>query len=441
MFRRPLRTKTLLLILLGFLVLLAGIAYAIPGVRDRIQWRISEIRAEIKYALNPPGEAIFVPEEQALLEEIVQSTLQAMAPTAPPTATQASSTLTPFPTIEPTVTATPIPQFISLEGVRYEHQHNRWNYCSPANLSMALTFWGWDGDRDVVASYLKPDDRDKNVLPWEMEDFVDNQVSGLRALVRSGGEVSLLRRLVAAGFPVVAEKGYYEYDYRGVYGWLGHFQFVTGYDEAKGVLIVQDTYIDDGQNHEFSYAEFIDGWRSFNYLFLVVYPEEREAELLHLMGPWADPAWAFSHALEIAQAEAQQLTSIDEFLAWFNIGASHVGLQQYVDAAYAFDYAFSLYANLGGDSMRPYRLMWYQTGPYWAYYYSGRYQDVVDLANTTLYETISDPVLEESLYWRGLGLEALGDLDGAISDWYAALAIHPGWQPAVYQLQRVGALP
>ncbi len=51
--------------------------------------------------------------------------------------------------------------------------------------------------------------------------------------------------------------------------------------------------------------------------------------------------------------------------------------------------------------MRPYRMMWYQTGPYKAYYYSNRFADVINLADTTLNETISEPVLEESLYWRG----------------------------------------
>ena len=114
---------------------------------------------------------------------------------------------------------------------------------------MALTFWGWDGNRDVVGAYVKPEDKDKNVMPYEMEDFVDTQTTGLKAVVRSGGDIDLIRRMVAAGFPVLTEKGYYEYDYNGKLGWMGHYQFVTGYDDAKGVLIVQDTYR-DGPNHE-----------------------------------------------------------------------------------------------------------------------------------------------------------------------------------------------
>jgi hypothetical protein len=426
---------------LALTAILGGFVLGIPVVRDRVSWQISELRARIKYAINPPGQAIFIPEEQAQLEALVQATLQSLTQIAmlTPTPTNSSATATPTPT--PTITPTPLPPYVYLEGVKYEHQHNRWNYCAPANLSMALTFWGWDGNRDVVGRYVKPSNKDKNVMPWELVDFVETQTEGMAALVRQGGNIDLIKRLVAGGFPIVAEKGYYEYDYQGVLGWLGHFQLVNGYDESKGVLIVQDTYIKDGQDHETTYNEFLDGWRSFNYLFLIVYPRQREAEVLSLLGPWASEEYAFNAALQVAQSEVASLSGVDQFLAAFNIGSSHVGLQQYIDAAYAYDYAFQLYANLPEDWMRPYRILWYQTGPYWAYFYSGRYQDVIDLANTTLYDTISEPVLEESFCWRGLAYQALGNQAQAIADWQKALQLHPGWTPALSQLQNAGALP
>ena len=69
---------------------------------------------------------------------------------------------------------------------------------------MALTYWGWDGNRDVVGKYVKPSDKDKNVMPYEMEDFVETQTSGLAALTRMGGNLELIKRMLAAGFPVVA---------------------------------------------------------------------------------------------------------------------------------------------------------------------------------------------------------------------------------------------
>jgi hypothetical protein len=427
-----------------FLLVGGRFLYDFPPVHERLAWRVDNWRAQIKYALNPPEEAVFLPQDQ--VEKAVQATMQAYQPTATPTLTPTFHPTLPGPT--PTATAsptpaptdTPVPGEVRITGVKYEDQHNRWNYCGPANLSMALTFWGWDGNRDVVGAYVKPEDKDKNVMPYEMEDFVDTQTTGLKAVLRSGGDIDLIRRMVAAGFPVLTEKGYYEYDYNGKLGWMGHYQYVTGYDDAKGVLIVQDTYL-DGPNHETSYADFTDGWRSFNNVFLIVYPQEREADVFALLGSYTDADWAYRHALETAQSEAQTLEGINQFFAWFNIGSSHVGLREYQDAAAAYDQAFQIYAGMSKDEMRPFRMMWYQTGPYWAYYYSGRYQDVQSLADTTLNDTISEPVLEESLYWRGMAKTALGDSSGAISDFRDSLKWHPGFAPSLEQLQQMGVAP
>ena len=84
--------------------------------------------------------------------------------------------------------------------------------------------------------------------------------------------------------------------------------------------------------------------------------------------------------------------------------------------------------------------MWYQSGPYWAYYYTGRYWDLLNLTTQTLY-VMSEPVLEETYYWRGLAKEALGDGTGAIEDLRASLEVHPGFEPALGQLNRLGVAP
>jgi len=434
------RLLFIFLVIFPVLCLLSIAVYNIPAVETRLAPRLDQLRTRIVYALNPPEEAVFIPQEQ---EDQVGNptqtfTLPAPTPTATITPLIEGPTNTPTPSPTPTMTPTPLLDSIILEGVKYEDQHHRWNYCGPANLSMALTFWGWDGNRDVVGEYVKPSDKDKNVMPYEMQDFVETQTEGMGAIVRMGGEIELIKRLLAAGFPVVAEKGYYEYDYTGQLGWLGHYQFVNGYDDNQGEFIVQDTYVDDGQNYRISYEEFIEGWRSFNYTLLIVYPEERVNEVLTALGPWADQTWANQHALEIAQTEVQSLEGIDRFFAQFNEGTSHVNLLQYVDAGAAFDRAFSLYADLIEDEMRPYRIVWYQTWPYWAYYYSGRYQDVINLADTTLNDTISEPVLEESFYWRALAKEALGALQGAIDDFRQSVNLNPNFSPGREQLSRLG---
>jgi len=430
------KRNLILLIAIPLLVLLMAFAYQFPPIHSRLAWRIDELQARIKYALDPPNEAVYVLQDTPVIPS------QTPTSTLVPTATPPGPTVTPLPTRTPTIAPTPLPEAVRLEGVKYEDQHGRWNYCGPANLSMALTYWGWEGNRDVVGKAIKPNDDDKNIMPYEMQVFVRAKAPGLDALVRYGGDIDVLKRLVVGGFPVVAEKGYYEVDYTGKLGWLGHYQFVTGYDDAKGVLVVQDTYIKNGKNHEFPYTDFIEGWRSFNYVFLVVFPTERVNEVYALLGDYADPDWAAGHALEVAQHEAETLTGIDQFFAWFNVGASRVALLQYVEAASAFDQALgTLYPALPEDKMRPYRMLWYQTWPYWAYYYTGRYQDVINLANTTLYDTISKPVLEESFYWRGLAHEALGDQPAAIDDYRQSVRLNPNFIPGWEQLNRLGVGP
>lgn len=440
------RWLVLALLAIGILIAL------LPPIRSRLETRIDLLRTRIVYFFNPPSEAVFQPGEQNpfTVETAVGTARAELSLTLTPKAT---STPKAGPTLTPTITTTPVPASVILTGITYVDQHNRWNYCGPANLTMALNYWGWQGDRDDVAMVVKPGSpdknktfierglADKNVMPYELVDFVNEQTE-FRALYRHGGDMELIKRLIAAGFPVVVEKGYYERDYTGKIDWLGHYLFTTGYDNAKGGFIVQDAYLKPGKDLLSKYEEFEDGWRSFNYLFMVIYPADREAEVLEVLGPWADPQWAARNALELAEKELQTLSGNNRFFAWFNKGTSHVVLNQYTDASSAYDQAFRDYADWStNESNRPFRMMWYQTGPYFAYYYSARYQDVVSLANTTLNDTISTPTLEESLLWRGRAYYMIGNTPAAIADYRAALQVHANWFPAVQALQELGVQP
>jgi hypothetical protein len=411
---------------------------------------LESLRTQIKYLVNPPDEAVFQPQQQNQLDIAVTKMMQTLQATLTPQASESfalTSTPQPGPTAKPTITSTPLPATVMLTGIKYEHQHGRLNYCGPSNFSMALTYWGWKGNRDVVGKAVKPSDKDKNVMPYELQDFITDNVPGMTSAIRYGGDIDMLKRMVSAGFPVIVEKGIYEVDVNGKYGWMGHYAFVTGYDDTKQEIIYQDTYqpepkVNPGPNRHIKYSTFIEGWRAFDYVFIVVYPMDKQNDVVSLLGPLADENQAARHALSVAQSEAQTLTDIDQFFAWFNVGTSHVMLFEYADAAIAYDYAFNLYANLNvEDSVRPYRMMWYQTGPYKAYYYANRFSDVINLADTTLNETIAEPVLEESLYWRGQAYYMAGKTDLAVKDYREALKVHPKWIVATQALQDLGMQP
>jgi hypothetical protein len=443
-------------ILFGVLaLLLVGFGlYQLPFVKGRVGPALDEMRRDVIYFFRPPDEAVFQPgSSDRILPTARAVTLTPLAtPTPQPSATAG-------PTLPPTVTPTPLPEFVSLPGVKYVDQHNRWNYCGPANLVMSLKFWGWTGlpgdtrdPRDQVAYFIKPGVQDptldfiqqgktdKNVMPSEMADFVNNQTD-YRALIRYGGSMDLIKSLVAAGFPVVIEKGYFERDANGKISWLGHYLFVTGYDESQNGFIVQDAYLEPGKNLISKYTDFEIGWRAFNYLFMVVYPPERENELFNTLGPWLDGEWANQRALQVAEDEIPALEDIHLFFAWFNKGTSLVSLFDYSEAATAFDEAFTVYATLGqDDKQRPYRMMWYQTSPYKAYYYSGRYSDVINLANTT-FQTIDLPTLEESLFWRGMAYYASGDIQAGIADMRETVRLNYRFDDGRAILQQWGVQP
>jgi tetratricopeptide (TPR) repeat protein len=364
-----------------------------------------------------------------------------------------TETPTPTPGVTPTqtITATPLPGSVSLSGVKYESQSGHNNYCGPTNFSMALTFWDWKGSRSIIGDALMPGnlvdkngqagDNDKNVMPYEFQDYITDNVPRMKSALRYGGDIDVLKRLIAGGFPVIAERGIYELDMLNKVSWMGHYQLVTGYDDAAHEVIVQDSYV-DGPNFHIKYDEFMNAWRAFDYLFLVVYPQERESEVAELLGELADQDTAARIALDRAKREVTTLKGNDQFWAAFNVGTSHVALHEYVDAADAYDNAFDLYSELPTDlTSRPYRVMWYQTGPYFAYYYSNRFSDVINLANTTLNDTISKPILEESLLWRGRAYYMAGDTKSAIADYRAALKVHVNWVPAVQALQDLGVQP
>ena len=418
------------LALLALLILTGALASKLPVFQETFGWRISQLRASIKYALSPPGEAAFTPDPT--LAAMVQSTLDAFTPTATHTATP-GPTLTPTPTPTVTIEPTPLPESVKLSGIRHEYQ--KWNNCGPANLSMALSYWGWDGTQRPIADFVKPNPRDKNVMPYELASFVEEGTS-LDVLVRVGGDLDLLKRLIAAGFPVLIEKGF---EGPGFDGWMGHYEVVSGYDDTRQRVTVQDSYI--MPDLPVSYADLESYWRQFNYTFILIYPPEREAEVLALLGPLADETQSYQYAAELASTEIFQLSDRDLFFAWFNRGTNLRQQQDYGGAALAYDEAFKIDAVMAYNDPehRPWRILWYETGPYWAYYYTGRYYDVLNLANFTI-ENMSEPAVEESFYWRGLAREALGDLDGAIADFERALKWHPEWDPALSQLRRLGVI-
>lgn len=430
-------------------VLLAGVILfillcllAIPLAWPHVGWRLRNIEAQLYYAQNPPDQAPLIPAERvaALLAPTLQAlTAQAATvtpftvatPTPAPTLT---GTALPGPTPIPAATLTslpsltPLPAQAALTGIR--HQGQSYNNCGPAALAMTLSFWGWQGSQENIRLALRPNDEDLGVTTTELMAYTASQTS-LRALSRSGGDLALLHRLIAAGFPVVIETGLQAGDD----WWLGHYLVISGYDDPNGLLIAQDSLTIPDRQMAAS-TLLVSGWRDFNYTYLVVYPAERESELLALLGPDADSAVNAVRALDKSQKEIGILTGRDLFFALYNQGSNLLALGQSQAAADAYDLAFAVYPSLP-ENDRPWRIFWYDSAPFIAYYQAGRYQDVVDLTTSAL-NRLKHRNLEEAHYWRGMAYESLGHQTQAAEDYRAAIAIRPGYTAAIEALNRLG---
>ena len=310
----------------------------------------------------------------------------------------------------------PLPPYGRVAGLPIIPQ--KFNNCGPTNLTLVLNAYGVEVGQLDVAAVIRPNYEDRNVSPGELVSYVNEQTP-LAAAAYVGGDVDTLRALLAAGFPVIIEKGL-EPD--AATGWMGHYLTVFAYDDITRHFSVRDTYLGPWQGEGLvGYDATERDWAQFNGAFVVVYPPERAGELAQALGPaFADAGAMWARATERARTSARQRP--DDPFAWFNLGASLTALAGagdatlYDGAAAAFDEA----RRLG----LPPRMLWYQFAPYEAYLAVGRYADVLALAEATLGNQGGQNV-EETYYYQGLALRAAGDEAGAQRALARAAALNP----------------
>lgn len=324
----------------------------------------------------------------------------------------------------PTATSEPLPAQFHIGLVEREAQ--LWNNCGPANLVQAYRVLGVQQkqteSQTQVASWLKPNRNDANVSPWQLVAYTQ-QFTEMRAVARVNGNLHLLKRLVYAGFGVIIETGLYAPEDG---SWEGHYITVVGWDDPGGVMYGLDTFIKnpDARGVREQYADLDERWKHFNRVFIVVYYPRDEARVRDILGTAWDTTQNAQEALNVALTEAQR--NPNDVYAWFNAGSSFVLLGQWQQAAAHYDRA-----RVTGRGL-PWRMLWYQFGPYVAYYNVGDYRTVIDLA-TAVHNRVK--YIEETYYYRGLAYAALGDLAQANTDLQYAARFNPNFAPAQTALQ------
>jgi hypothetical protein len=370
-------------------------------------------------------------------QTINQSTNQPETSQQPPAAGTAES-LEPTPTLiasptpspEPTATKIPPPPSARINGLAIIPQ--RFNNCGPANLSQTMTYYGETHEQMAIAATLRPNPDDRNVSPDELAAYVNEQTN-LRAAVYTGGDLILLKHLIAAGFPVIVEKGLIEDEEE---GWIGHYLTVFGYDDGRQEFDTLDTLLGpwDSSGLPVSYPEMGNYWSHFNNTFVIVYQPEQEAQLHNILGPvMIEPLQMWQQAAVNAQ---QQLENEPENpFIWFNLGTNLTELAEvtgdtnyYQSAAAAYDRAREIGL--------PFRMLWYQFQPYEAYLAVGRFDDVTTLTNAVLSTSGGDDV-EETYLYQGLMRLAMGNIEGAVASYQEAVRLNSGYDAAVQALREV----
>lgn len=437
--KRLLALGLLLLLVLGVLF-----AWQLPAILKAVP---SRYVARLPEPLQALGEREHVAQLPTAVPQLDSATLLAAnvdaKPAAPPATPTAIATVTattqpagpaeslPPPTEtpppSPSATSQPVPASARITGI--QHHFQDWNNCGPATLAMGLSYFGLGVGQVETATFLKPNPEDRNVSPEEMADYV-RQETDLDALVRVNGNLDILRRLIAGGYPVIVETGLLPQGEFAWMEWYGHYLLPVAYDDAQEQVWVYDSWFGtsavpfenaSSEGREISYDDLLHDWAQFNWTYMVMYRPEQAGEVAQLIGADMDDTVMWETALTHNQ-DGLRADGSNAFL-WFNLGTVYNALGNYELAAAAFDQARGIGL--------PWRMLWYQFGPYQAYYERGRYADMITLADVTLQDR---PYFEESYYYRGLANAALGNMLSARNDLERAVEFNPRFTPAVEAL-------
>ena len=251
----------------------------------------------------------------ALIPEVLQTKQsQSLAHDSPPQS-PTPSLLPPDQSLSTPASST-IPERIVLENPA--HTFQTFNNCGPATLSMALGYYGATVSQQELGQKMRPyqnpqgDNDDKTIFSAEFVRWAKEY--GLQGESRVNGDIELLQRLTANGFPVVVKT------------WLepgddvGHFRLVKGYDQSQQVIIQDDSY--QGKDLEFTSEEFLALWQPFNYNYIVIYKPEQTELLKTILGDAWDEQTAWQMAYDRLQDNKPILRMFNPWVQSLTSGVS-----------------------------------------------------------------------------------------------------------------------
>jgi len=160
---------------------------------------------------------------------------------------------------------------------------------------------------------------------------------------RNNGTNALMKTLLTNGFvPMVTQWMQDPWVSR-----ISHWRTVRGYDDARGVFLVNDSML--GRGVPLAYDWFATNWQPFSYRYMVLYRPEDEPRLRTIIGDdWSD-ARNRRNFYERAHAEA---VAHDTWAAWLTLGEAAYQYGMFAEAVGAFEKGMALGSPTGVFTMR-----------------------------------------------------------------------------------------
>ena len=328
--------------------------------------------------------------------------------TAPAPQVAANPTEAPSPT--PVAYKTP-PETYTIPQAQFVSQS--FNNCGPASLSMVLSMYGTNVSQEELRQKMRPFSNplggvdDKSIFAPEFVTHAENY--GYKALHRPGGDITLIKTLVANDIPVILRTWLHPNED------IGHFRIVRGYDDTRQIFIQDDSY--EGPNLTYDYDTFQAMWQPFNYGYILVYPEDKQDLVASILGEDMDEKTAYRNAIAVSEEELRE--NPNDSYAHFNLASAYYHLGEYEKSVAAFEEA---------QAGLPPRMLWYQLEPIYAYAKLGQSDTVFRLTDRILYN--GNLAYSELYQVRGEIYLSQGNEGAARAEFEKAVYYNEHFQPA-----------
>lgn len=305
--------------------------------------------------------------------------------------------------VAPSPTLPPIPSSKILNNGGY-HIFQSFNNCGPAALSMALRFYGISITQQELGQALRPfqipggDNDDKSVTLEEVAE--KSKEYGFTPYLRPMGNDGLVKQFIANDIPVITRTWLKADDD------IGHYRIIKGYDDTRGVFIQDDSL--QGKDLEYTYGDYDEIWKKFNYEYLVIIPNEKKEIAERIIREDVNEETAWEKAAENSKKELA--INPEDVDARFNLSVAYYKLGEYQKSVEEYEKV---------ENRLSFRTLWYQIEPILSYFELGNDEKVLQISERILNN--QNRAYSELYILRGKIYQKQGNTQAARSEFQKAV--------------------